>query len=84
MYDRIELPTTPPHPCGVPATVRLEGYSAHDGRAHGSLDVIVYACPEHAGNARTEWLVGFTPYSTTVGRNAECGDRFSFTTEGDR
>lgn len=81
MYDRIELPTVPPRPCGAPATVRLEGYSARDGLAHGSLDVIVYACQEHTDTARTEWLAGLTPYGSPVIGTARCGDRFSFTNE---
>ncbi|GHD13316.1 hypothetical protein GCM10010313_38010 [Streptomyces violarus] len=65
-------------PCRAPASVRIEGYSARDGVTHGSLDVIVHACSEHAGQARTERLNGFTPYTTAPTAGARCGDRLSF------
>lgn len=69
--------------CGAPATTCVEGYSPRDGRAHGSLDLTVYACADHATFARTDWLSGLTAYtcaSTPVGRR--CGERFDFTTLG--
>lgn len=71
--------------CGATATVRIEGYSARYGLAHGSLDVIVYACAEHAAEARTEWLSGLTPYNTATAPDSHrCGDRVDFTAEGVR
>ncbi|MEO3923031.1 hypothetical protein ABGB07_04000 [Micromonosporaceae bacterium B7E4] len=39
------LPSLPG--CGARATIRLEVYSPKDGRAHGSLDAIGYACDTH-------------------------------------
>ncbi|MDG4792438.1 hypothetical protein [Micromonospora sp. WMMD1082] len=33
--------------CDQPATIRIEVYSAADGRLHGSLDAVVYACDRH-------------------------------------
>jgi hypothetical protein len=70
--------------CGASATVRIEGYSARDGFAHGSLDLVVYACEQHAGEARAEWLGGLLPHSGPTGSagSAVCGDRFDYTTLG--
>ncbi|MEU2975988.1 hypothetical protein ABZ678_02965 [Streptomyces hirsutus] len=70
--------------CGTAAAVRLEGYSPRQGLAHGSLDVIVYACEEHKATARAEWLEGFTPYTTAATGTAQCGDRFTFEPKGER
>jgi hypothetical protein len=41
-----KIPFTLPS-CEHPATVRIEVYSAVDGRLHGSLDASVYACEQH-------------------------------------
>ncbi|MEU5664735.1 hypothetical protein [Streptomyces longwoodensis] len=73
-------PHTPVGPgCGAPATVRYEGYSPRDGLAHGSLDLAVYACDDHAGQARTEWIGDLLAYRTTTA-GSRCGERFDFTT----
>jgi hypothetical protein len=68
--------------CGARSTVRFEGYSPRDGLAHGSLDLAVYACDEHASQARTQWLDELLPYRTTTAGTARCGERFDFTTLG--
>ncbi|MFC8002939.1 hypothetical protein ACFUCH_03725 [Streptomyces olivaceus] len=84
----IPLPADPPPPvittpngpgCGAVSTTRIEGYSASEKRLHGSLDLAVYACDEHAAEARTQWLAGFTPYSSPS-YMARCGDRFDYRT----
>ncbi|MFI0533565.1 DUF6907 domain-containing protein [Streptomyces scabiei] len=67
--------------CGAPAAVRIEGYSARDGFAHGSLDLVVYACAQHAGEARAEWLGGLLTHSGPTSSTV-CGDRFDYTTLG--
>ncbi|MGW4757500.1 hypothetical protein [Streptomyces chartreusis] len=68
--------------CGAPATVRFEGYSPRNGLAHGSLDLAVYACAEHAPRARAEWLGDLMPYRTLTAGDALCGHLFDFTTLG--
>ena len=68
--------------CGAPATVRFEGYSPRDGLAHGSLDLAVYACADHATQARAEWLDGLLPYRTAAAGDSRCGERFDFTKLG--
>ncbi|MET7514053.1 hypothetical protein ABZS88_11335 [Streptomyces sp. NPDC005480] len=62
--------------CGAPATARIEGYSARDGRAHGSLDRVVYACVEHTAQARADWLDDLLPYSMPVAGTAVCGQHY--------
>ncbi|MDQ0933782.1 hypothetical protein [Streptomyces turgidiscabies] len=83
--DEDEATTTAPYTpggpgCGAPATVSFEGYSPRNGLAHGSLDIIVHACDEHAVQARAEWLGTLTPYRTTPGATSRCGESFDFTT----
>lgn len=68
--------------CGAPATVRFEGYSTHNGSIYGSLDLDVYACEDHAGQARTEWMGGLLPYRTATAGTARCGESFDFTKLG--
>lgn len=60
--------------CGAVSTTRIEGYS---GRAHGVLDLAVYACDEHAAEARTQWLAGFTTHSSPS-YMAHCGQRYDY------
>ncbi|QTU47622.1 hypothetical protein F3K20_24885 [Streptomyces scabiei] len=75
-------PHTPIGPgCGAPAAVRFEGYSARNGLAHGSLDLVVYACDDHAAQAKDEWLGGLMPYRT-LPTGSRCGEKFDFTTLG--
>ncbi|MGY1945298.1 hypothetical protein [Nocardia asiatica] len=50
--------------CDRPPVHRIEGYSARDGRLHGSLDRVAYACEEHLAEARTE-LHGLAEHATT-------------------
>jgi hypothetical protein len=69
--------------CTAPAAVCVEGYSPRDGRAHGSLDVVVYACEKHAEVARTEWLASLTPYGTTPVPGPRCGEMTTFTEPAD-
>ncbi|WP_280335870.1 hypothetical protein [Nocardia wallacei] len=52
--------------CGRDAAHRVEGYSPRNGLLHGSLDVVVYACPDHHDIARREWLAGLAAYSCEV------------------
>ncbi|WP_371528396.1 hypothetical protein OG302_22400 [Streptomyces sp. NBC_01283] len=68
--------------CGAPAAALIEGYSPRDGLAHGSLDLTVYACDEHATTARTDWLRGMTPYSMPSPSGRRCGTRFDYRTLG--
>ncbi|MEU8728743.1 hypothetical protein AB0C68_05105 [Streptomyces tendae] len=65
--------------CGAVSTTRIEGYSPSEDRAHGSLDLAVYACDEHTAEARTEWLAGFTTYGSPS-YMAYCGQRFDYRT----
>ncbi|MCT9107940.1 hypothetical protein N4G69_20260 [Streptomyces mirabilis] len=76
------FPPATGRPCGAPATDRIEGYSARDGLAHGSLDAIVYACPDHASEARAQWLSGLTPHSSATSGGRHCGDYVDFTADG--
>lgn len=48
--------------CSQTARYVVEGYGAKDGRAHGSLDVTVYACAEHLQDARTKWMKDLNPF----------------------
>ncbi|PXX52285.1 hypothetical protein DFR70_13317 [Nocardia tenerifensis] len=61
----VEIGPGQPQPCGRPAAYRVEGYSARDGQLHGSLDAIVYACAEHHDAARSDWLEGLAPHSSS-------------------
>lgn len=75
--------------CGQPATVRIEAYSARDGRMHGSLDGTVYTCDAHAGPAADAiTAAGFTPYRMAVAdlhqievgaEPTRCGRGFDYT-----
>lgn len=49
----------PDHDCPRPATVAMEGYSPRNGLAHGSLDLVVTACDQHADTARA-WILETT------------------------
>lgn len=70
-------PPTPIGPgCGAPATTRIEGYSPR------SLDLAVYACDQHAQQARTEWLGDLRPHTMPVVVRAQCGHSFDYTTLG--
>ncbi len=76
-------PHTPVGPgCGAPATARIEGYSPRGGIAQGSLDLAVYACDQHAQQARTEWLGGLNPHTMPCVVDAQCGHSFDYTTLG--
>ncbi|MGW4325408.1 hypothetical protein ACWEKR_05900 [Nocardia sp. NPDC004573] len=50
--------------CDRPPVHRIEGYSARDGRLHGALDRVAYACEEHLAEARAE-LHGLAEHATT-------------------
>jgi hypothetical protein len=67
--------------CGAVSVTRIEGYSPRDGKTHGSLDVAVYACAEHAHEARTQWLAGFTTHSSPS-HMAHCGHRYDYRLPG--
>ncbi|MEU0783256.1 hypothetical protein ABZ341_16995 [Streptomyces sp. NPDC006173] len=67
--------------CGAPATVRIEGYSHARGSVYGSLDLAVYACQEHAHEARTGWLGGRQPHTGPSFGNA-CGHVFDYSKPG--
>jgi hypothetical protein len=57
---------------------RLEGYSARDGRLHGSLDMVVYACAEHLDEARSE-LRSLAEFATTPSPSSiKCGRILEF------
>jgi hypothetical protein len=59
--------------CDRPAVHRIEGYSARDGRLHGSLDMVVYACRKHLNKARDE-LHGLAAHPTAlIGTPPTCG-----------
>ncbi|CAM5536118.1 hypothetical protein [Streptomyces canus] len=79
----VELLPTPVGPgCGAAATARIEGYSPRGGVAHGSLDLAVYACAEHAAQARAEWLGDLRPHTMPLALPAKCGQQFDYTTLG--
>ncbi|MFR9767099.1 hypothetical protein [Nocardia sp. SC052] len=64
--------------CETPPVHRLEGYSARDGRLHGSLDRVVYACADHLDQARAQLGV-LTEYATApVAGSFECGRVLEF------
>lgn len=65
--------------CGAPATARIEGYSPRDGRMHGSLDLVVYACEQHTSHARDTWLGNLLPHTGRQVTDARCGQHFDFT-----
>ncbi|WP_060880907.1 hypothetical protein [Streptomyces scabiei] len=67
--------------CGAPATVRVEGYSPTAAGLHGSLDLAVYACQQHATDAETTWIDGRLAYRSPSAGNP-CGHRFDYTTLG--
>ncbi|CAL9301116.1 hypothetical protein [Streptomyces sp. SudanB91_2054] len=71
----LATPTAPG--CGAVSTTRIEGYTSSEDRAHGSLDLAVYACDEHAYEARTQWLAGFTTHSSPS-YMAYCGQRYDY------
>ncbi|WP_320069742.1 hypothetical protein [Micromonospora sp. RTGN7] len=70
------LPFTLPT-CDRPAAIRLEVYSPANGRLHGSLDAVVYACAEHAVEAVSAIeAAGLTAYRWSapgVDINRGCG-----------
>ncbi|MER6956032.1 hypothetical protein [Streptomyces sp. NPDC000618] len=74
-------PHTPIGPgCGAPATTRIEGYSSCNGLTYGSLDLAVYACAEHANQAREGWLDGLRPHTGSSVGDSRCGERFDYVT----
>lgn len=72
----VEIGEDQPQPCGKLAVYRVEGYSPRDGRMHGSLDAVVYACEDHHDAARNGWLGELTPFSGSVDVDSDslCGD----------
>lgn len=67
--------------CTAKAVHRIEGYSARDGRLHGSLDRVVYACRSHHEKARAE-LRGLAERATEPGPYSvpgKCGRVIDFT-----
>jgi len=76
----ITFTAEPGHVCLETPRNAVEGYSGRAGLLHGSLDRVVYACPEYVNLARTVWLAGFTPYTTTlIGKSPQpCGYGISF------
>jgi hypothetical protein len=74
--------------CTNKAEVSIEGYAPADGRAHGSLDVIVRVCQDHHDEACRKWLPEMgapTPFSfpsVPGGRPAICGDMTDFRDSG--
>jgi hypothetical protein len=74
--------------CDSPVTNAVEGYSPRDGRAHGSIDRVVYVCPDHVEDGRRltlmEWEL--TPYTAimvgTAGADfkSRCGEVTDWTT----
>ncbi|MEU6207872.1 hypothetical protein ABZ814_30320, partial [Micromonospora musae] len=77
------LPFTLPE-CDQPATVRLEVYSPADGRLHGSLDAVVYACDQHAietvSAIQTAGLTAHRYSAPGVDINRACGYVHAFPT----
>ncbi|MEU0786297.1 hypothetical protein ABZ341_32550 [Streptomyces sp. NPDC006173] len=67
--------------CGAPASLRIEGYSPARGSVYGSLDLAVYACREHAHEARTGWLGGRQPH-TSPSAGSPCGHVFDYSLPG--
>lgn len=65
--------------CDAGASRSIEGYSARDGRLHGSLDAYVYVCDEHIRSGR-EHLTGLATYLclTRPADGISCGRMVDF------
>lgn len=69
--------------CGEPATTRIELFAARDGRAHGSLDGVMYLCDRHADEfveaANWDSTGTISPHRTALtDRDILCGTGWDF------